>query len=307
MRTIFIKRAALFAALAHLAPAQAQTCLDAYQAEGSFLTGRSHRTQALLPGTSVADAFQRALQFTAQNGFTVLSSSLQQGQIEAAQSSMLASGKRMPLNITLQDEAGGTRISISLASGRLASYKEENVKNHFCKTIEAAQSAPSGAKAAIAAAPEAPSQAAAPRPNPAPRLPGLAAIKDDQKQAISLALAKGPHPERLKPATSDLMPTLSAFIERMGCIGERSAAASLDEFAAPGQTFRYSHGTFPLFKTKYHDRNQCMTVIRVHGWKMPADNAVQFEVVFKADESSETAKTRHEVVRQPDGSWLFTE
>ena len=58
--------------------------------------------------------------------------------------------------------------------------------------------------------------------------------------------------------------------------------------------------------TPYRTKAACLSVARVHGWKMQALNALSFEVVYLADDGGETVKTDHEVVKQPDGAWLFS-
>ena len=56
----------------------------------------------------------------------------------------------------------------------------------------------------------------------------------------------------------------------------------------------------------YHNKEQCVNVARVSGWTSPSINALRFEVVYLADDSGEVVKQNNEVVKQPDGEWLFT-
>lgn len=62
----------------------------------------------------------------------------------------------------------------------------------------------------------------------------------------------------------------------------------------------------PMTYTKYHNKNQCLSVAKIQGWRVPALNALQFEVLYLADDSGETRKENYQIVRQPDGEWQFT-
>ena len=61
-----------------------------------------------------------------------------------------------------------------------------------------------------------------------------------------------------------------------------------------------------MTKMPYHNKGTGVSVSRIHGWNAPALNALRFEVVYLAEDSGESAKTSHQVVKQPDGAWLFT-
>lgn len=139
--------------------AQAQACKDNFQSSGNFLTGNSYKTQAPLPGVAMAHAFQRALQFTVENGFTLLNSNPQLGQISAAQSAQLAKGKQVPLNIVVREEGDGAVLTLNYTLGPGQMSPEAAIREHFCKTIAAAASGPAPAapvaKAVQSAAPAA--------------------------------------------------------------------------------------------------------------------------------------------------------
>lgn len=289
----------LFPVLLAATAVQAQTCSDNFKSSGNFLTGTTYKTQASLPGVQAAQAYQRALQFTMENGFTVQSANPQLGQISATQTAQSAKGRSMPLNIVVRDDGGGTTLTLNyaLAAGQMA--PEAAIRTHFCKTIEAA-----GTAGAPAAGPGGAVAIKTSAPRPQPR--GVSALTDAQVQAIAKAIRKGPHPATLKEGTDELWPTLDRWVERIACINHYEGARSIDEFAAPraSMVIKYMHA-YPMSFMRYHDIDQCLSVLRLQGWRMPADNALQFEVVFRADDSGETTTSQHEAVRQPDGSWLF--
>ncbi|MBH9576892.1 hypothetical protein [Inhella proteolytica] len=301
--------AVLFTTLAALGPAlasqaaQSDECLRNYAVKGSALSGKTHTTHGMLEGVAPTDALPRIARFLSLSGFTVLSQNPGAGLIEAAQSAMLAQGKRLPLNVAVTAQGNGSQVNTSFVTSPLMIFSTETLKDHLCKTIAAGAA---GDGASPTPTPTAAAMPANPAPPPArPRIQGVAMLSPSQAEQIATALRKGPHPERLSEALPALLPTLAQFVERMACISTFSAVSTLDEFAAAGVSFRTKVIQAPMPKMKYHDSNQCLDVLRVQGWTMPADNALQFEVAYKAADSGEVAKSSHEVVRQPDGSWLF--
>ncbi len=292
-------RAWLAAALFVATSASAAPCLDNFTAEGNFLTGKTYKTWAQLPGVRKQEAFARAYAFTVENGFTVLSADKEVGVISAAQSVSYGNGKTVPLNIVVADAEAGARIALSYATPGGVSSPEDAIKKHFCLTVGAAgegsksppqESAGQQAGTGVVAA-------------PARRtLPGYATSTQDQRQAIARELPKNVPNEKLRELVREASPTISAYLERVSCLNHASGISALGEFAAPGVFF----GGGPVMRTQYHNKAICMSVFRIHGWTMPAANAIQFEVVYKADDSGETSTSSYEAVRQPDGAWLFT-
>ena len=155
------------------AAAQAEPCSDGFKSSGNFLSGSKYSTQASLPGVKAEQAFQRALRFTAGNGFTVQSADPKTGQIRAAQSAQLAKGKQVPLDITVRDEPGGAQIALNYATGAGQLSPEGAIKDHFCKTVAAAATAGAddAAPATASATPTGPAPARSPAVAAAPALP----------------------------------------------------------------------------------------------------------------------------------------
>jgi len=277
----------------------AEPCLDNFTADGNIFTGRTYKTWAIVPGVRPEEAFPRVYAFTAENGFTVVSSNKEVGVISATQSVSYGKGKTVPLSVTLREEGADTRITISYAtSGGLAS-PEDAIKRHFCLTIAAASE-----KTKVPNPASAPQAGAAP-PVQHSSLRGYATATSEQQQAIERAIPKTAPNERIRKLVTEASPAIAVFIERLSCLANSTGARALNEYAAPGTNFA-SRG-YPMVNTHYHDRSACMTVLRVQGWNAPANNALRFEVVYKADDSGETVKETHEAIKQPDGVWLFTQ
>ncbi len=300
-----MKRAILLTVLAYSASSvfAAEPCMDNFSASGNVFIGKTYKTNAVLTGINKQDAFTRAMAFTAENGFTVLKTDKDAGVISAAQSSSYGSGKVVPLNITLAESGADTRINLNYTTPLGVLSPEDAIKKHFCLTVAAAGDGTRGASA-----PHAPmaqgsvSQTTQPVRRSSPR--GYAAITPEQQQAIANEIPKVVPNDNIRQIVKDATPTLSVYLERLSCLAEEAGLSALLEYAAPGA--RISYWNRGMAYVQYHNKAACMTITRIHAWNAPALNALQFEVTYKADDSGEIGKTQHEIVRQPDGVWLFT-
>jgi len=271
-----------------------EPCEDNFRADGTLLVGKTYATWAILPGVSPSSAFDRALAFTAANGFTVVSSDQQAGTISSMQSEAYARGKRMPLNVQVTADHQNARIGINYTVTGLAFSPEDAIKRHFCLTFAAAKG--------NGTLPASPSTAQPERRG----VPGLANPTPQQMDGYRSSVLKNVGNERLRALVKDAAPAISAYIEKLACVRDYEAARALEEFAAPEtQLVNQSMMLGPIRDSAYHDRSTCLSIVRVHGWSAPANNALRFEAVYKADDSGQTAKVEHEAVRQPDGAWLF--
>lgn len=282
----------------------ADPCLDNFSADGNILSGHTYKTWALVPGLRQQDAFPRAYAFTAENGFTVLSANKEAGVISAAQSVSYGNGKAVPLSITFREEGGGTRIAISYATSGGLFSPEEAIKRHFCLTVAAASGGVGVKNANAVGTPQtvnAPSVS-----HSAPR--GFVTATAEQQGAIRRELSKPLPNEKIRQMVNEASPAIMMFIERIACLADYTGASALDEYAVSGASLRNRYvGSQPMAFARYHDKAACMTVSRVQGWNAPANNALRFEVVYKADDSGEVSKLTHEAIKQPDGAWLFSQ
>jgi hypothetical protein len=291
-------------ALVSAGASAAEPCMDNFKAEGNFLTGKTYKTSAVVSGVRQGDAFSRALAFTVANGFTVTSSDRDAGVISAAQTVSYGKGKTVPLSVIMQPDAGNLKISMSYATSGGVMSPEDAIKRHFCMTIAAAaeggNAAPAAANTGVVPPPRAGrAQAGATR--------GAGAPSEAQQAAVQQEIGKNVPNAKLRPMVTEATPAIAAFIGQLACVLNPDGASALNAHAAPGEDLHNRYvGMHPLRLTKYHDRSTCMSVSRVHGWKAPANNALEFEVVYKADDSGEVSKLSHEAIRQPDGAWLFT-
>lgn len=280
----------------------AEPCMDNFSTSGNVIIGKTYKTNAVLSGINKQDAFSRAMAFTAENGFTVLKTDKDAGVISAAQSSSYGNGKIVPLNIIVAESGADTRINLNYTTPLGVLSPEDAIKKHFCLTVAAAGSGPKSTDATTANAPSAAAGPAQPIKRSAPR--GFAQITSEQQKAIASEIPKVVPNENIRQIVKDATPTLTTYVERLSCLAEEAGLSALLEYAAPGA--RISYWNRGMAYVQYHNKAACMTITRIQGWNAPALNALQFEVTYKADDSGEIGKSQHEIVRQPDGAWLFT-
>lgn len=294
-------------ALASASASAAEPCLENFKVEGNFLSGKTYKTFAVVSGVRQGDAFNRALAFTVANGFTVTASDKDAGVISAVQSVSFGKGKTVPLSVILQPDAGNLKISMNYATSTGTMSPEEAIKSHFCLTIAAAADGASAVQAAENTGVVPPPRPMAPPPA-RNALRGYAAPTDAQKIGFQQEIAKNVSNNKIRPLVSEAAPAIAAFIGQLACLNDHAGASALNVHAAPDTDLHNRYvGLRPMRLAKYHDKSSCMSVARVHGWKSPANNALQFEVLYKSDDSGETSKLSHEAVRQSDGVWLFTQ
>lgn len=284
----------------------AETCIENFTTEGNMWVGRTYKTWAELPGVERSSAFAQAQSFTAENGFTILSADAGAGVISAAQSVSYSKGKSAPLSITMRAGASGAlRVSLSFVNYPGSISPEDAVRRHFCLTLAAmGQAAAEGSPGVATRGSTAPAVAVA--GTAAVTAPGFARQTPAQAETIRALMPMNVPNKAVGALVTEASPAISEFIGRVACIADHRAATSLDEWAAPnknlGTLYMMMH---PMRTARYHSKTACLSVSRIHGWTMPAANALEFEVIYKSDQSGEVAKLRHEAVRQPDGTWLF--
>jgi hypothetical protein len=134
---------------------------------------------------------------------------------------------------------------------------------------------------------------------------GLAPITPEQSARIRAAARPSVEGKELSQAIAEAASTIEQFLRINSCLSGYDASA-LNAFAAPGKIYpnnNYIGGPIPMMRR--HDKHSCVDVVRVHGWSMPGSNSLRFEVVYVSASSGESAKSSHEVHKQPEGTWLF--
>ena len=290
------------------ATANASQCQDNFSVEGSFLSGKVFKTSAEVPNISYDAAFKNISAYTANTGFTIVSSDKRNGTISAVQTASLQSSRTIPLNITVSPATGGVNVSMVYSTPVGALSPEDAVKTHFCETVAQAVISQSTVPPTAGAARPIPASVSR-KSSGAPAQSGLAALTAEQEERITKELAKKVQDAKLRTLIGEAAPTIKDFVSRASCLPDNKFDANkfvnlFNIYAAPGKNL---YVMSPVNQTPYHNKAQCLSVARFQAWKAPANNALKFEVVYVADDSGESAKMQHEIVKQPDGSWLFNE
>lgn len=295
----------------HSVSAIAASCEDNFTTTGNFFTGKVYKTWSDLPAGKFESAYKGAYLYTLKNGWKLLSSDKELGVFTAAQATLYASGKIVPINIAIEKSDSRTKISITYTTPAGVSSPEDAVKLDFCRTVAAAESEQGGSSGMSAQ--DVKNDVATQAKNDkhltlAKGQINIAAITPDQEERIKKETEKKFQDARLRNVIADASSTLKEFVAKVSCLpyngGDLNAqiTSMFTIYAAPGRSLFLLP---PANQTRYHDKSSCLSVVRIQGWNAPALNALKFEVVYLANDSGESAKTDHEMVKQPDGVWLF--
>lgn len=132
----------------------------------------------------------------------------------------------------------------------------------------------------------------------------VASITPGQIESITTALQTKVKNKQTAAAVKEASGVITDFMKIESCMSGYNASP-LNQFAAPGKTYPDMNYIGPMLGMKYHARDKCLTITKIHGFEMPAKNALAFEVLFTADDSGETTKRYYTVQKQDDDSWLF--
>lgn len=116
-----------------------------------------------------------------------------------------------------------------------------------------------------------------------------------------------PTDARTREAMDAALPTVKKILEIHPCIKTNDGVLQLNFLAVPGVNVRETSvaEAYPKHQNfmKYHDPGKCLSVRVVDRWVMPALNALQFRVVYFADDSGETVNYQYLMKKMDDGSW----
>lgn len=133
----------LFFALAITASTQAFSsepqCKTNFTKKGGFLKGRTFSTWAILDDIPKDVAFKKAYLQTTKDGWKISSSDENMGIISAGNEVSYGKGKSAPLNIIVEQNGEGSKISINFSTSGGISASKKNVIRSFCGTIDSAK------------------------------------------------------------------------------------------------------------------------------------------------------------------------
>lgn len=142
--------------------AKAADCETNFTSSGSFLTGQTYKTSAVLPSVGAEAAFQGAYRHIAKEGWRIERADQAAGVLLAINAKS-SPGRPIPLNLTVEPANGGSKLSLSYSTPGGAMSPESAIKSGFCKIVDAAAAAPAPAATttAVASTPAATGQPAA--------------------------------------------------------------------------------------------------------------------------------------------------
>jgi hypothetical protein len=103
-------------------------------------------------------------------------------------------------------------------------------------------------------------------------------------------------------ARQEAWPTIQRVIGFVACYPGYDGERYLGQYRAPNNGSIWG----VMASLHYHPKSQCLTVVRLDNWSMPARNALAFRAVYISEASGEGRDRTYELVKQPDGAWLFT-
>ena len=147
-----------------------------------------------------------------------------------------------------------------------------------------------------------------PSQNAVPPSQSVIASVETQKQPTQLII---PNDKSAAEAMDAAMPNIKKVISLHRCMKTSDSLRLLNFYAVPGLDFKdefYRGYGYPnsTAHTKYHDRNNCISARTMDQWSKPALNALQFRVVYFADDSGETVNFQYGFKRAEDGSWKLS-
>ena len=148
-------------------------------------------------------------------------------------------------------------------------------------------------------------------------LPSQTAVAPSQSVVASVETQKlptqliVPNDKSAAEAMDAAMPNIKKVISLHRCMKTSDSLRLLNFYAVPGLDFKdefYRGYGYPnsTAHTKYHDRNNCISARTMDQWSKPALNALQFRVVYFADDSGETVNFQYGFKRAEDGSWKLS-
>ena len=146
------------------------------------------------------------------------------------------------------------------------------------------------------------------RPTAAPA--GLAQNTDSVRGTQTQLVV--PTDKNAEAALNAALPTIKKVIALHQCMRDGSSARLFAQYAVPGgenNIFVYgvitdSHS--PIVRTKFHDKNKCVSVRAIDQITLLALNTLQFRVVYFAEDSGEASNFQMQFVRADDGSWKLS-
>ncbi len=135
--------------------------------------------------------------------------------------------------------------------------------------------------------------------------PGTIASPAAQTTQIQLIV---PNDERTKAAMDAALPTIKKVLAIHQCIKVDDGMLQLNVYGLPGVSMERWELGYPNNSRfmKYHDRSKCVSIRAIDNFVMPALNALNFRVVYFAEDSGETVNFGFQMRKAEDDRWLIS-
>jgi len=103
------------------------------------------------------------------------------------------------------------------------------------------------------------------------------------------------------------LPVIKKVIALHQCMKDTSSARLFSPYTvAGGENDVFTYGFYkyaPIFATKYHDKNKCVSVRAIDQVSLLALNSLQIRVVYLAEDSGEASNFKMQFMKSDDASW----
>lgn len=124
-----------------------------------------------------------------------------------------------------------------------------------------------------------------------------------QSQALQSQRSLGNVDTSIAATRQEAWPTIEKLIGFVACYPQYNAARYLHQYLIPNAYIL--EVAVPMNSMNYHPKTQCVSIARMDNWSMPARNALAFRTVYVSESSGESQSYNYEMVKQPDGAWLY--
>ena len=136
--------------------------------------------------------------------------------------------------------------------------------------------------------------------------PGSQPQNSDAPRGASTQLVV-PADKTAAAALDAALPTIKKVVSLHQCMKDPSEARLFSPYAVPGgENNVFSYGFYryaPIYASKYHDKNRCVSVRAIDQVTLLALNSLQARVVYLAEDSGEASSFQMQFMKAADGSW----
>ncbi|MDR2259557.1 MAG: hypothetical protein LBE06_01200 [Azoarcus sp.] len=111
-------------------------CARNFTYDGSFMRGRTFKTNAFVKNVKQGQAIQRAARYIANDGWQINNTDSNLGIISASQTVSYGNGKTAPLNVGVEPVQGGVKVSLSYSISGGLTTPVDAVQNFFCSVVQ---------------------------------------------------------------------------------------------------------------------------------------------------------------------------